>query len=310
MRNRRLYTFVIANHAAGKVRRMSLPYPVVALVGVFAIIGVIFAVSAGYHYGRMLLRVLDYDHMLAENDAFRAENHSFRIQTAQLGEKIDFLETLSRKLMIVAGMSGREGIGGVGGYPAESLSKERPASAGTLQSIDRYNERVDSLEVELRGIRDVVSERAMIEAARPSIPPVNGYVNQGFGRRTDPFNPSIKEHHPGLDISAPYGMRVVAPADGMVIFAGARVGYGNMVVVDHRFGITSRYGHLSKLNVRAGQRVSRYDVIGFVGNTGRSTGPHLHFEIWRFGRAVNPADYIYPESRQEKAKSQVALKLK
>jgi murein DD-endopeptidase MepM/ murein hydrolase activator NlpD len=113
-----------------------------------------------------------------------------------------------------------------------------------------------------------------------------------MGRRKNPFNPSLKEFHPGVDISAPYGSRVVAPADGTVIFAGRRAAYGNMVAIDHRFGITTRYGHLYKVNVKVGQRVCRYDVIGYVGNSGRSTGPHLHFEIWVHNRLVDPLKFL------------------
>jgi len=303
MRNRRLYTFVVANHAVSKVWRLSVPFPVLVALGIFALIGIMASAAAGFHYGKMALKVMDYEHILAENDAFRAENHSYRIQTAQLGEKIDFLETVSRKLMLLSGMTGQGGLGGVGGSSKDSLSHPRPASAGTLQSVDGYIRRVDSLESQLREVRNVVAEKAMIEAARPGIPPVNGYVNQGFGRRPDPFNPSFTEYHPGLDISAPYGARIIAPADGTVTFAGAREGYGIMIVLDHKFGITTRYGHLSKLNVKAGQRVSRYDVVGFVGNSGRSTGAHLHFEIWRHNSPVNPIEYIYPEERANKGRT-------
>jgi len=306
MRNKRIYAFVIANHAASRVWRLSIPNRLLVLTGFLAVIGLAVAGAAGYHYGRMLLKVVDYDRILAENDDFRAENHSYRIKTAQLGEKVGFLEDLSHKLTQLAGI-GKDGLGGIGGYSNNSFSRPRPGPSGELQSIVSYGQRVDKLEAQMQQAKYQLSEMAMIEAARPTIPPVNGYVTQGMGRRYDPFNPDLKEYHYGLDISAPYGTRVIAPADGTVIFAGPREGYGTMVIIDHRFGLTSRYGHLYKLNVRPGQHVSRYDVIGFVGNSGRSTGPHLHFEIWRNERAVNPIDYIYPEAREARNKTKIAL---
>ncbi len=289
MRGKRLYTFVIANHAVSRVWRISIPYPVLVVIGIFALIGIGAAVSAGYHYGRMVLKVWDYDHILAENDSFRFENHTYRIRTAQLGEKIDFLETLSTRLRA---LSDSDALGGVGGYSKESFTQPLPGSAGTLQSLDTYSRRADALETQLREVQENVTSRVLLEAARPNIPPVNGYITQGMGRRTDPFNPAIKEFHAGVDLSAPHGTRVVAPADGIVIFAGPREGYGNMVVIDHKFGITTRYAHLYKMNVRAGQRVSRYDVIGYVGNSGRSTGPHLHYEVWFRERPVNPVHFM------------------
>jgi murein DD-endopeptidase MepM/ murein hydrolase activator NlpD len=151
---------------------------------------------------------------------------------------------------------------------------------------------VDALESRYAALEQYFSEKSLVDAARPAFLPVKGYVTGGMGRRKDPFDPSATDFHTGVDISAPHGTRVIAPADGTVIFAGRRAGYGNIVVVDHKFGVTTRYGHLFKFNVQAGQRISRYDVIGYVGNTGRSTGPHLHFEMWVMNRAVNPLKYI------------------
>jgi len=292
MRNKRFYTFVIAGHANGRLRRFSVSHPVLLAIGVFALIGIMASVASTYHYGRMVLRVVDYDRLLDQNDEFRSENHSYRIRTAQLGEKIDFLDATARKLMILSGMHSESGLGGVGGYSRESFSKPDPEKVGSLRSLESYHENASFLEGRYRGLNDAITEKALIEAARPAFLPVKGYVTQGMGYRNDPFNPSRREYHPGIDISAPYGSRVVAPADGRVVFVGRRAAYGNMVVLDHRFGLTTRYGHLSKMNVKVGQRVNRYDVIGYVGNTGRSTGPHLHFEIWVHNRLVNPLKFL------------------
>jgi Peptidase family M23 len=292
MLSKRLYTFIVASHADARIWRFSVPYPLLVAFAAFAVIGIIAAGVASYHYGRTLLKLADYNRILAENDSFRSENHNYRIQTAQLGEKIDFLETTSRKLEILSGMESPHGVGGVGGFSASSFSQPLPASAGTLQSIDTYNRQVEILEDRYRSIESDLSYASLVDSAFPAFWPVRGYITCGLGRRSDPFNEEGTDFHTGVDISAPYGKQVLAPADGTVIFAGYRAGYGNIVVIDHRFDVTTRYGHLSRFTVQVGQRISRSDVIGYVGTSGRSTGPHLHFEVRVHNQPKNPKYFI------------------
>jgi murein DD-endopeptidase MepM/ murein hydrolase activator NlpD len=294
MLKKRLYTFIVApSHADAKLWRLSLPYPALMTIAVFAVIAIMAAGAATYHYGRMLVKVSDYNHLLAENDSFRSENHNYRIQTAQLGEKIDFLDTLSHKLMLYSGMNSAKGVGGVGGISQDSLVRGQ-ISGDTLRSIDKYNKSLVSLEQRYLGLKDYISNKTLVESATPTLWPVRGYVTAAMGRREDPFNGGRTEAHTGVDISAPYGTRVEASGDGVIIFAGPREGYGNIVVVDHKFGVVTRYGHLSKINVQVGQRIFRRDTIGYVGTSGRATGPHLHFELWILNRPVNPLKYITP----------------
>lgn len=292
MLKKRFYTFIVASHADAKLFRLSLPYPVLGAIGVFAIIGVITVGIASFHYGRMVLRVVDYNNLLVQNDSFRSENQNYRIQTAQLGEKIDFLETTAQKLVRMAGLNSPSSVGGIGGYSKDTLARPLPAASGTLESLNRYHQSVESLENNYHSLQEKYEERALIEANTPNISPLNGYVTDGYHKRPDPFIGSARDTHTGLDISAPYGRAVHAPADGIVIFAGERTGYGNIIVIDHKFGYTTRYGHLSKFNVQVGQRVSRNDVIGYVGTSGRTTGPHLHFEVLLYNKYKNPYPFI------------------
>ena len=293
MLKKRLYTFIVApSHADAKLWRFSIPYPALLALGSLALAMAIGAGTALYHYGRLLVKVADYNHLLAENDSFRSENHNYRIQTAQLGEKIDFLDTLSRKLMIYSGMNSDKSVGGVGGVSRDSFARPLPASEGTLKSIDKYNKSLSTLEQRYWGLEEYVSNKTLIESITPSLWPVKGYVTAAFGRREDPFTESRTEAHTGVDISAPYGSHVEASGDGVVIFAGSREGYGNIVVIDHKFGVLTRYAHLSRINVQVGQRVLRRDTIGYVGASGRATGPHLHFELWILDHPVNPLRYI------------------
>jgi len=136
----------------------------------------------------------------------------------------------------------------------------------------------------------------MLLASTPSVWPVRGYLSASFGNRTDPFTGQW-DFHPGIDISTPSGTRITAPADGVVVSAGVKGAYGNAMVIDHGHGIVTRYGHMQAFNVKPGQRVRRGDVIGFVGNTGRSTGYHLHYEVWVRDQVQNPIHFILDEYR-------------
>ena len=135
------------------------------------------------------------------------------------------------------------------------------------------------LETRLQTVRYGVERRQALAAA--------GWLSSAFGNRTDPFT-GQPDFHPGIDISADKGTPIYATADGRVGSAAYSGAYGNLVVIDHGFGISTRYGHMSKFGVKAGDRVQRGDVIGYIGQTGRANGPHVHYEVWLNGRMLNP----------------------
>jgi murein DD-endopeptidase MepM/ murein hydrolase activator NlpD len=143
----------------------------------------------------------------------------------------------------------------------------------------------------LRKIKDAVDRNQVKLSSTPTGWPVRGYVTDGFGTRTDPFGGG-HEIHSGLDISTDLWTAIEATADGIIIFAGNYAGYGNVVVIDHGYGVTTRYGHMSRIDATAGQRVHRGMQIGAVGSTGRSTGPHCHYEVRLHDRPVNPLNYL------------------
>ena len=293
MLKKRLYTlFIVASHGNGKVRRLSLPHSVLVTIGIFALVGVIVVCAGAFEYGKLLFRVVDYERRLSENDILRSENLAFKVQSAQLGEKIDFLETLSHKLMLFSGMRSDKSVGGIGG----TLSQPRPASSNLTKTLDSYSMKLSSLEESYRNLDNQISENVLWEAAQPSIMPVRGYVTAGYGDRPDPFDSTVREPHRAIDISAPMGRMVIAPADGTIIYAGQRAGFGNIIIIDHKFGLTTRYAHLQRMVVQVGQHIARGEIIGYVGMSGRTTGPHLHFELWRSGRPVNPLKYIQDAS--------------
>ncbi|TLY45590.1 MAG: M23 family metallopeptidase [Nitrospirae bacterium] len=176
------------------------------------------------------------------------------------------------------------GMGGEGGSLSDVVAQLQ-------QKLAWLKEEAVLQERYLHELTGIVGERRAQWASTPSIWPVRGWVSSGFGRRVSPFTGEDMMHG-GLDISAPMSTPVKAPAAGTVIAVGPEKSLGNVVVVSHGYGFKTLYAHLSKLRVRNGQTVKRGDVIGEVGNTGLSTGPHLHYEIELNGAAVDPIRYI------------------
>jgi murein DD-endopeptidase MepM/ murein hydrolase activator NlpD len=198
------------------------------------------------------------------------------------------------KLGVMAGLerSLPETPAGVGGVTGTESQPPR-LDPGALALLERNASRLTTNSEELE---EFYRDRSLLLASTPSVWPVRGYLSATFGNRIDPFT-AQKDFHPGIDISAPMGTKIQAPADGVVVSAGVQGGYGNAVVVDHGNGIVTRYGHMDSFEVKAGQRVRRGDIIGHVGNTGRSTAPHVHYEVWVRDQAQNPIHFILDEYR-------------
>jgi murein DD-endopeptidase MepM/ murein hydrolase activator NlpD len=167
--------------------------------------------------------------------------------------------------------------------PASFSTAER--TFGLLKGV------LTSLESHLNIVRHNVEKREALMNATPSIWPIHGWLSAGFGMRNDPFT-GERDFHPGLDISADKGTPILATADGVVELAAPAGDYGNLVVVNHGYGLVTRYGHLSKFAVWAGKEVRRGELLGYVGATGRATGPHLHYEILANGKLMNPLQLL------------------
>lgn len=169
----------------------------------------------------------------------------------------------------------------------ENQATTRPALVNDITIISRAGE-----ESPVTDRLPVAPNANAALANTPSIWPVVGPLRSGFGGRSDPFGGSSFEFHKGQDISAPWGTPVVATANGIVVIAGWLRGYGWVVYVDHGNGLSTRYGHLSRIDVAVGQTLKRGEQLGLVGSTGRSTGPHLHYEVRINGQAINPIPYL------------------
>jgi hypothetical protein len=181
---------------------------------------------------------------------------------------------------------------GIGGGTASRLFDTLPGPVGAKDELASLAESVKEEGDNLRSLEHFLARAGKLLASLPSRWPLRGPINSDFGTRVSPWAPSA-EFHGGLDIGAPVGTAVHAPAPGTVVFAGRHPEYGLAVIIDHGNDTTSLYGHLSRLKVRVDQQVERGDLIGLSGNTGRSSGPHLHYEIQVKGQPVNPHTYLW-----------------
>lgn len=172
------------------------------------------------------------------------------------------------------------------GGPPASLPPDLAAG------LDALRTRFDHQQIQLGILSDLLMNRQVDARVKPTgMPVLDGYIASYFGMRPDPFN-GHRDFHPGLDIDVPFGSPVHAVADGVVTYAGVRPGYGKVVEIDHGNGYMTRYAHNSKLLAHVGERVHAGDIISDVGSTGRSTGPHVHFEVWYHGHVVNPLAFV------------------
>lgn len=197
----------------------------------------------------------------------------------------------------------KAGFGGVNRYADLEGFENSELVVSTTKRMEILSKQVVVQSKSLDEIQRMALDKEVLISAIPSIQPINNEdlrrMASGYGWRTDPFTKTRRKHK-GMDFSAPTGTPIYATSDGKVIRVDGRApGYGKHIRIDHGFGYVTLYAHLSKYNVRRGQEVKRGDVIGFVGNTGRSVAPHLHYEIRKDGVAVNPINFYYEDLNTE-----------
>jgi len=279
---RKYNTIIFVPHARAKFRKLrvasSVLWGATAALGALLLIAILFSTL----FFLSIRRDRRYRATLAENSRLKSSAEKMTTRLSALSRKLDDFEERTRKLAIVAGLPALAdgGRGGIGGAVPDSAS-----GAMDLQ------ERGRSLDERLAGLEKKLSQQNARLENTPSIEPVPGLITCGFGERSDPFTEE-PAFHTGIDISSPRGHSVVASAGGTVVKAGWVNGYGRCVEVAHGLGLRTLYGHLDEIHVIEGQHVARGEAIGIVGTTGRSTGPHLHYEVRLDNRALNPLPYI------------------
>ena len=240
-------------------------------------------------------------HLRYETEEQRSKIHFFSSKIEDLEGQLSRLKDFDKKIRIIANLEkGQEttSVMGIGGPSPSDVREKLKAQNDDTGLVQQMRSDVERLKSEAMSREDSLSElEKLLQTKRemlvhtPSIWPIHGWVTSSFGFRINPFT-GLTQMHEGLDISNRLGTLVIAPADGIVSATGTDFSLGNAVVVSHGFGVTTRFYHLSKILVGAGQKVKRGDRIGEVGTTGRSTGPHLHYEVRVNGISVNPVRYI------------------
>jgi murein DD-endopeptidase MepM/ murein hydrolase activator NlpD len=277
-RDDRFYAFIVARTSRSRahIRRICVHKRWLKASAV-----VLFFLACGLLYGFYgLTQQAAHLRIEHENSRLRAENDKQRQELQNLNNRVDAVEDTSRKLAEASGVQKEpQTVHGQGG-PAHPVD-----SAQALAALESKTAR---LERDLRNYEDFLRW----SGNTPAMWPVVGKLESGVGGRRNPFGGRRFEYHEGQDIDASYGTPVQVTAAGKVTIAGWQRGYGNVVYVDHGNGLSTRYGHLSKIEVRVGDAVMRGQKIGLVGSTGRSTGPHLHYEVRINNQPVNPKRYL------------------
>ncbi len=277
-KDNRIYTVLISPSRTSKVRQLSIHRNIIRAVATFSAVALMIVTYGVARLGQHEALNLRYLSVKAENESLKQTNDAYQNSYAKLKGQISYIEDMSKELARSAKMQ-------------HSPETDELVGIGGPETVVALDKAADHLEREVRHISDRLRSDVLRLASIPRGLPVNGYITDGFGMRRNPFNGEGREVHEGLDIAVDFGTPVAATADGLVIYAAPHAGYGNLVIVYHSNGITSRYGHLSRIAVEAGQRVKRGDQVGNVGSTGRSTGPHVHYEIRENDQSVDPLRY-------------------
>jgi len=290
---KRFYILFVARGDDGQLRKIPIPVHYLYVFVVGAAVGFLSLTGIASSYAKMLLKVSHYNQLLHEKE-----------QLDQLKDRYSRLEEVAKERDVQVASLGSiasevSALYGLKSQPTlVTGSQQQIQDAEVSSSLDQLGAlRASALTgaatvgISLGMTRNATTSDWARASSSPSLWPVEGQVTGSFGERIDPFN-GEGAFHSGVDISSAYGHPVIASADGVVTFADLLGGYGKVIMIDHGHGISTRYGHLSGFAVTAGQEVHRGNTIGYVGLSGRSTGPHLHYEVRINDTPVNPYKYL------------------
>jgi len=286
--DKRYSTIIFVPHARAKFRKLKVShrilFSILSLVTSSLCLSTFFSVQ----YFTSLSQTHELSKLRHENRELQTANEQFSKSVESLRTQLRTVEDRTRKLAIIAGITtlDESSQGGSGG-----VRNEDSAANPYRDDVDKMAFRSHRLQKDLNVLEERFVAQSRLLSSTPSVAPVRGILTDGFGGRSDPFTGEPGQHN-AVDISSAVGQAVRAPADGIVVKAEWANGYGNVIYISHGYGYSTRYGHLSGFSVQPGTRVKRGDVIGYVGSTGRSTGPHLHYEVRVNNNPVNPLEYI------------------
>ncbi len=290
------------------IREYSITRGLIVTSVVFILVIAAAVIYKGFDYVKLKKQAFDTDLMLKTINEQKNEIKEQRIQVQsfaqdinKLKKKLVSLSDFEKKVRLIANIKQNDdftGFLGIGGISREDLDPGIPLAQKHNHLIRQMHKQINQIDIDTKKQSEnyiellrLLEKKKNLLASTPSIMPAKGLKTSKFGYRISPFT-GQKEFHAGLDIANRKGTKVFATANGKISFAGKRMFIGNEVLIDHGHGIVTKYGHLSKILVKSGSRIKRGDVIGLMGSTGRSTGPHVHYEVRVNGIPVNPEKYI------------------
>jgi hypothetical protein len=301
-------SFIILSNSGTTVRQFAVPVALLVALAMALSFGAVVVGISYYEYRTFRLSLSDNHRMGQTIDdqrevigQQRMQLQSFALEINGLKEKLVKLDQFEKKIRVIANLAPSpvdDNLFGVGGAAPEDLDPQLELSQrheGLMREMHLHVDELDKAsqrQADNMGILlDKLEGQRNLLASTPAIRPTSGWTTSRFGRRVSPFT-GRKELHKGVDIANREGTVILATANGVVSYAGKKGAMGNIMVIDHGHGIVTRYAHLSKSLKKRGEKVKRGDIIAQMGNSGRSTGPHLHYEVHLNGVPVNPAKYI------------------
>jgi murein DD-endopeptidase MepM/ murein hydrolase activator NlpD len=281
------YTFFIAS-TPGKLKKLIVPAYVLHGIAVLAIIGGITVVAAAGSYSRMLWKVGNYNALRHDQQTLKRQYKELQSTVADTNQRLDSLQSLATEVAMTYGV--------LRYHPAAFDVSDNPVTPQDAfdRSVEQYTflkRNAAVIAISSGGLRLMPGLSFADSSYTPSTWPVLGHITDSFGERLDPFS-GEGAFHTGVDVASDYGAPVHATADGIITIAENHAGYGRLVVIDHGFGITTWYAHLSSFSAVPGSRVKRGEVVGYTGISGRSTGPHVHYEVRMNNAPINPWRYM------------------
>lgn len=329
------YTFLIASNRHGETIKFTFRASWLKALSFLGFCLILLAATASLDYVGLLLKANENRALKNENAMLKSQFQVAEEKLSSLEASLERIQNFTKKLNLITNVEDEERVlklalspstrGGANPEPTGPVSRlpssefmirepqapekmfteEKDGEMGVTHEnardfatlsvrIDRALQHSQLREQGVLQLWDSLSERQSLLASTPSIKPTHGWYTSRFGYRADPYT-NRPQMHAGIDMAAPPGTPVYAPADGVVSYVGYEAGYGKLVSIDHGYGVVTRFGHNSRVFVEQGQKVHRWDVISAVGNSGRSTGPHVHYEVRIHGIAVDPINYILTE---------------
>ena len=302
------YSVLIIDDKGSPVRESRISKRSISILGIMALACTVFLGIGVHSYLNLRNALADKSQLLAQLHDQKVQIEGQRKQIQLFADDINQLKTklvnigeFEKKIRIIANLEHKPdqaSLFAIGGSMPDDLDSHIPLNQDHDRLIRQMHAHIGQVEqasavqqTSLDSLLNALKSKKNILAATPSLRPTQGWISSDFGYRISPFT-GRKEFHKGLDIATRQGTPIIAPADGVVTYSGPKWLYGNMLAIDHGYGIVTRYGHCEKIIKTKGDRVKRGEVVALVGNKGRSTGPHLHYEVRLNGVPVNPLQYI------------------